>query len=51
MLSSIGDGVIKINQVMPGYINDNNLRQLTGIKRSESNSDPTDIANDDWLEE
>lgn len=30
-LSSIGDGAIKINQAVPGYINKNNLRTLTGI--------------------
>lgn len=31
MLSAIGDGVIKINQAMPGYINDETLREMTGI--------------------
>ena len=32
MLSSIGDGAIKINQAVPGYIGNRNLRDLTGIK-------------------
>lgn len=30
-LSSIGDGAIKINQAVPGYINTDNLHDLTGI--------------------
>lgn len=34
MLSSIGDGAIKINQAVPGYFNTDNLRNLTGIKAS-----------------
>lgn len=34
MLSSIGDGAIKINQAVPGYFNNDNLRQLTGIDAS-----------------
>ncbi len=32
MLSSIGDGVIKINEAVPGYLDKNNLRDLTGIE-------------------
>lgn len=32
MLSSIGDGAIKINQAIPGYIDRDNLHDLTGIK-------------------
>lgn len=32
MLSNIGDGAIKINQAIPGYFGENNLRDLTGIK-------------------
>ena len=35
MLSSIGDGVIKINQAVPGYFNTDNLRYMTGIKPSK----------------
>ena len=34
MLSSIGDGAIKINQAVPGYFNKDNLRDLTGINAS-----------------
>ena len=32
MLSSIGDGVGKINQAVPGYFNESNLSVLTGIR-------------------
>ena len=32
MLSSIGDGVIKLNQAVPGYIGNGNLLDLTGIE-------------------
>ena len=32
MLSSIGDGAIKINQAVPGYFGRDNLRDLTGIE-------------------
>lgn len=32
MLSQIGDGVIKLNQAIPNYIDDNKMRRLTGIK-------------------
>lgn len=35
MLSSIGDGAIKLNQAVPGYIGKDNLRSLTGIKGSD----------------
>lgn len=35
MLSSIGDGAIKINQAVPGYFNKDNLRNLTGIEESK----------------
>ncbi len=31
MLSGIGDGAVKINQAIPGYIGPENLRDLTGI--------------------
>ena len=34
MLSSIGDGAIKLNQAVPGYFNKENLRDLTGINYS-----------------
>ena len=36
MLSSIGDGAIKINQAVPGYFNRDNLRDLTGINASSA---------------
>lgn len=35
MLSSIGDGAIKINQAVPGYFNSDNLRNITGIEPSK----------------
>ena len=37
MLSSIGDGAIKINQAVTGYFNKDNLRNLTGIEPSKMN--------------
>ena len=39
MLSSIGDGVIKINQAIPGYLGGDNMRNLTGIPKSEEQSE------------
>lgn len=35
MLSSIGDGVIKLNQAIPEFITSENLSDLTGIKSAE----------------
>lgn len=35
MLSSIGDGAIKLNQAVPGYINKDNLEELTGFPSSQ----------------
>lgn len=35
MLSSIGDGAIKLNQAVPGYFGKDNLRNLTGIEASK----------------
>lgn len=35
MLTSIGDGALKINQAVPGYFDNNTLRDLTGIKGAE----------------
>ncbi len=32
MLSGIGDGVIKLNQAVPGYVGERSLRNLTGIR-------------------
>ena len=43
MLSSIGDGAIKINQAVPGYFNTDNLRNITGINASKL---PTKIGGD-----
>jgi len=40
MLSSIGDGAIKINQAVPNYFNKNTLSKLTGIEGGED-SEPT----------
>lgn len=37
-ISTIGDGIGKINQAVPGYINNENLQDLTGIK-GESDGD------------
>lgn len=37
MLSSIGDGAVKLNQAIPGYFGLGNLRNLTGIPAEESN--------------
>lgn len=34
-ISLIGDGAIKINQAIPGYFDDDNLRDLTGIEGAE----------------
>lgn len=38
MLSSMGDGIIKINQAVPGYFNKDNMRTLTGIEPSKLSS-------------
>ena len=35
MLSSIGDGAIKLNQAINGFIDSKNLSELTGIKGGE----------------
>ena len=32
MLSSIGDGVIKINQAIPGFVDEYRMRRMTGIE-------------------
>ncbi len=34
MLSTIGDGAIKVNEAVPGYFGKDNLRDLTGINAS-----------------
>lgn len=35
MLSGIGDGIVKLNQAMPGYVTQRNIRKLTGIAPDE----------------
>lgn len=35
MLANMGDGAIKINQAVPGYMGKDNLRMLTGIEPSK----------------
>lgn len=35
MLSSMGDGIAKINQSVPGYFNKDNLENMTGINASK----------------
>ena len=34
-LSAIGDGAVKLNQAVPGYIGKENLRDLTGLKPAQ----------------
>ncbi len=36
MISSIGDGAIKLNQAVPNYFGKKNLRDLTGVEADES---------------
>ena len=43
MLSSIGDGAIKINQAVPNYFNNDNLRDLTGIEASKMPAPVTEV--------
>jgi hypothetical protein len=35
MLSTVGDGAIKINQAVPGYFTKESLKTLTGIDPAE----------------
>ena len=35
MLTMIGDGAIKLNQAIPGYITGETIRDLTGIEGGE----------------
>lgn len=46
MLSSIGDGAIKINQAVPGYFDKSNLRGLTGIEASNIEPLETSLTNE-----
>jgi hypothetical protein len=36
MLSTVGDGAIKMNQAVPGYFTKENLKSLTGIEPDEA---------------
>ena len=36
-LTLVGDGVIKINQAIPGYIDGKSIRNLTGLKGADAN--------------
>ena len=36
MMSLIGDGAIKLNQAVPGYFGEDNLRNLTGVQASKT---------------
>ena len=36
-LTLVGDGVIKINQAIPGYIDGKAIRNLTGLKGADAN--------------
>ena len=36
MLSLIGDGVIKLNQAIPGYVDAETIREMTGVKGSDN---------------
>lgn len=36
MMSLIGDGAIKLNQAVPGYFGEDNLRNLTGVQASQT---------------
>lgn len=40
MLSLIGDGAIKLNQALPGFINQETIRDLTGIPGGEVTAPP-----------
>lgn len=44
-LSVIGDGVIKINQAVPGYFDANSLRDLTGIEGAEQEPEFVSVNN------
>ena len=38
MMTMIGDGALKLNQALPGYINAETIRDLTGIEGDMSAS-------------
>lgn len=43
MLANMGDGAIKINQAVPGYMGKDNLRMLTGIEPSKMSVAPVQL--------
>jgi hypothetical protein len=43
MLSTVGDGAIKINQAVPGYFTKESLKTLTGIEPAEIEEPETAI--------
>lgn len=43
MLSSIGDGMIKINQAIPGYFNKDNAAVITGLDPSDMDVEDVDV--------
>ena len=57
-LSAIGDGIIKINQSIPGYFGNNNLKDLTGMEADDDGRitgtpifNATGIQEEDWFSE
>lgn len=52
-LSLVGDGVIKLNQAVPGYVTSTTLRNLTGIDSGEPLQDSSELIPDttDEIEE
>ena len=50
-LSTIGDGVIKINQAVPNYFGAENLRDLTGVKGIETEHGIAELFTPEELDE
>ena len=50
-LSTIGDGVIKINQAVPNYFGAENLRDLTGVKGIETEQGAAELFTPEELDE
>ncbi len=46
-MSLVGDAAIKINQALPGYFDQDNLRDLTGVKGSENVGNISDTLSDE----
>ena len=49
MLSTVGDGAIKINQAIPGYFSKETLRDLTGIEAADD--EPIGLEEEEVVEE